>query len=187
MLFQSKIFVLLLLFLIINHVSNILHVPHAPKKLLSVNQFCRDNNVYFEFHPSCFHIKDRASQKILLTGPSSDGLYTLHTDPPFSPHALSATKVSMMDWHHRLGHPHSRVLHQIISKNSLGLSSIKCFSDCIACHMGKACRFPLLENSFVATKVLDLVVCDVWGPAPIISFTGHKYYVLFVDAYSKFS
>jgi hypothetical protein len=30
--------------------SNVLHVPYITKPLLSVQNFCCDNNVYFEFH-----------------------------------------------------------------------------------------------------------------------------------------
>ena len=34
--------------------SNILHVPKIKKRFLSVQQFCRDNCVFFEFHSSFF-------------------------------------------------------------------------------------------------------------------------------------
>ena len=35
--------------------KNLLHVPHIKKNLLSVSQFARDNNIYFEFYPnSCY-------------------------------------------------------------------------------------------------------------------------------------
>ena len=30
--------------------SNVLHVPHIKKPLLSVQKFCIENNVFFEFH-----------------------------------------------------------------------------------------------------------------------------------------
>jgi hypothetical protein len=38
---------------------NVLHVPKITKNLLSVQKFTYDNNVYMEFHPSCFFVKDR--------------------------------------------------------------------------------------------------------------------------------
>ena len=37
--------------------SNVLHVPTITKRLLFVQKFCLDNNVYFEFHPF-FYVKD---------------------------------------------------------------------------------------------------------------------------------
>jgi hypothetical protein len=38
--------------------NNILHVPEISKHLLSVHKLSRDNNVFFEFHPWYFLIKD---------------------------------------------------------------------------------------------------------------------------------
>jgi hypothetical protein len=48
--------------------SNILHVPTITKRLLSVQKFCLDNNVYFEFHPFLFYVKDLNTNEILLSG-----------------------------------------------------------------------------------------------------------------------
>lgn len=44
--------------------SNILHVPSLQKSLLFVSQFTsEENNVYFEFHPNYFCVKDRQMGK----------------------------------------------------------------------------------------------------------------------------
>ncbi|XP_019051798.1 PREDICTED: uncharacterized protein LOC109114113 [Nelumbo nucifera] len=37
---------------------NIYHVPHITKNLLSVSQFTKDNEHFFEFHRDCFLLKD---------------------------------------------------------------------------------------------------------------------------------
>ncbi|XP_019160895.1 PREDICTED: uncharacterized protein LOC109157442 [Ipomoea nil] len=57
--------------------SNVLHVPELSVSLLTVNRFAKDNNCYFEFHPSFFVVKDCKTKDVLLKGPSSGGLYTL--------------------------------------------------------------------------------------------------------------
>ncbi|XP_019162233.1 PREDICTED: uncharacterized protein LOC109158795 [Ipomoea nil] len=57
--------------------SNILHVPDLSISLLSVHRFTTDNNVFFEFHPEYFVVKDRTTKVVLLKGPSSGGLYSL--------------------------------------------------------------------------------------------------------------
>jgi hypothetical protein len=57
--------------------SNVLHVPHITKPLLSVQKFCHDNNVYFEFHASVFYAKDLITKEVLLSGQSKDGLYVM--------------------------------------------------------------------------------------------------------------
>jgi len=57
--------------------SNVLHVSAITKPLLSVQKFCLDNNVYFEFHPRMFYVKDLNTHEVFLSGQSKDGLYAL--------------------------------------------------------------------------------------------------------------
>jgi len=57
--------------------SNVLHVPHITKPLLSVQKFCLDSNVYFEFHLIVFYVEDLNTNEVLLSGQSKDGLYAL--------------------------------------------------------------------------------------------------------------
>ena len=88
--------------------SNILHVPHIKKNLLSVQQFCRENYVFFEFHSSVFYVKDLITKEVLLSGQSKDALYVLSESSATSlPHAfLSTSMTTFADiWHRRLGHP----------------------------------------------------------------------------------
>jgi hypothetical protein len=44
--------------------SNILHVPHIKKPLLSVQKFCIENNVFFELHSSMFYVKDLITKEV---------------------------------------------------------------------------------------------------------------------------
>jgi histone deacetylase 1/2 len=56
--------------------NNLLHVPTITKNLISVSQFAKDNNVFFEFHPNHCVVKSQANREILLQGNvGADGLY----------------------------------------------------------------------------------------------------------------
>ena len=57
--------------------QNVLHVPDISKHLLSVHKLSRDNNVFFEFHPFHFLIKDRTTRRKLLEGRCESGLYPI--------------------------------------------------------------------------------------------------------------
>jgi hypothetical protein len=57
--------------------KNIFHVPSAHKSLASVHHFTSDNNVFLEFHPNFFLIKDKATKKTLHRGKCEGGLYPL--------------------------------------------------------------------------------------------------------------
>ncbi|KAL6346953.1 hypothetical protein AAG906_006013 [Vitis piasezkii] len=65
-------------------------------------------------------------------------------------------------WHHRLGHAATDIL-------------------------AKSHRLPTHLSSFHASKPLELVYTDIWGPASVTSTSGAKYFILFVDDYSRYT
>jgi hypothetical protein len=93
------------------HLKNVLHVPAASKNLLSVHRLTLDNDVYIEFHPFFFLIKDQATRTVLFKGPCIGGLYPL-VPVPSGPHkeVFVTIKPSSSTWHRRLGHPSSFVV-----------------------------------------------------------------------------
>ena len=56
---------------------------------------------------------------------------------------------------------------------------------CRGCALGKYTKtsFPSSDNR--ATSILDLIHSDVCGPMSTVSLSGHKYYVSFIDDYSR--
>ncbi|KAJ0581064.1 putative RNA-directed DNA polymerase [Helianthus annuus] len=170
------------------NLSNILHVPELKQNLLSVQKFCSDNDVFFEFHSSFFVVKDESTHTTLLMGPSEQGLYTIRLPQLKSipKVAFTATKESSTIWHHRLGHPHRRVLQSLISSCSLPVSTKLSSCLCSSCQMGKSCKLPLKLSAFHSNHVLDLVYCDVWGPSPTLSIDGYRFFLLCVDHHSRY-
>jgi hypothetical protein len=167
--------------------NNILHVPHINQNLLSVYQFTKDNNVFFEFHPSFFCVKDLFSGVTLLSGKSKNGLYPLHSlQWLIKPTALLRERVSVEQWHSRLGHPAFRIVRQVLSSYHLPISKNKTLPVCHACQLDKSHRFPFSFSSSRSSFPLELIFTDVWGPAPKLSYNGNRYYVCFVDDFSKF-
>ena len=99
-------------------ISNVLHVPSANKNLVSVHQFTSDNDVFLEFHPTYFCIKDKDTKNPLIRGRCRDGLYPL---PTFSQvHHIS--KPSTTRWHHRLGHPSSVIVNRVLRDYNLSFT-----------------------------------------------------------------
>jgi hypothetical protein len=167
--------------------NNILHVPNISKNLLSVYQFAKDNNVFFEFHPSFFCVKDLSSGVTLLSGKSKNGLYPLHSlQRLIKPTALLGERVSVEQWHSRLGHPALRIVRQVLSSHHLPTSNNKTLPICHACQLGKSHRFSFSLSPSRSSFPLELIFTDVWGPSPTLSYNGNRYYVCFVDDFSKF-
>lgn len=59
--------------------SNLLHVPHTTKNLISVSQFAKDNNVFFEFHANSCYVKSQASNETLLKRVLDKDGWSVHT------------------------------------------------------------------------------------------------------------
>ena len=101
-------------------INEILHVPNASKTLLSVHRIALDNNVFLEFHPFFFLIKDQVTKRVLHRGVCVQGLYALLPKYcQFNKQVYGAIKLSVERWHSRLGHPSFATVHQILSRNKL--------------------------------------------------------------------
>jgi hypothetical protein len=59
------------------HLKDVLHVPSARKNIASVHRITSDNNVFLEFHPKFFLIKDWETKTTLHRGKCEGGLYPL--------------------------------------------------------------------------------------------------------------
>ena len=46
---------------------------------------------------------------------------------------------------------------------------------------------PFNTSESMSTDIFDLIHSDVWGPSPISSIGGSRYFVVFVDEYSRYS
>lgn len=100
------------------HLKNILHVPQVSKHLLSVQKFAYDNNIFFEFHLTYFLVKDRAMMKVMVHVKSEGGLYLLPCAQK-ARFAFPTIKLTKEEWHRRLGHPASAVIHIIFESSNL--------------------------------------------------------------------
>ncbi|GJY92328.1 retrovirus-related pol polyprotein from transposon TNT 1-94 [Tanacetum coccineum] len=156
--------------------KNILHVQEISHNLLSVHKFCHDNDVFFEFHTSYFVVKDESTHTTLLTSSSKHGLYTITLPQLKSINkvSFSAIRASPTIWHRRLGQPRQRLLRSMLSNFSLPVTNKSLSSFCNSCPLGKSSKLPLFESGFQSHNILDLVYCDVWGPAPLLSFEAMK-------------
>ena len=187
--------------------KNVLHVPCIKKNLLSVSQLAFDNNVFTEFHSNCCFVKDKETGQVLLQGTLKDGLYQLkladrfrssksmfsHSNVPIALENNSshvALESSVVDsrkelFHRRFGHPSNRILSTILKSCNQSMFFNENQFFCEACQYGKSHSLPFPTSEYHAQEPLHLIHTDLWGPAPVQSCDGYKYYIHFLDDYSR--
>ncbi|GJV62103.1 ribonuclease H-like domain-containing protein [Tanacetum coccineum] len=160
------------------HLNNVLITPHIVKNLIFVCQFVRDNNCIVEFDAFGFSVNDFMTHRVLLRCDSTGDLYPVTAPSPI-PHAFL---VNQHTWHQHLGHQGSEVQRHLVSHNFISCNKLVL---CHACQLGKHVRPPFVSSNTVVTSCFDIIHSDVWT-SPILSLSGFKYYVLFLDHYSQF-
>jgi len=162
--------------------NNVLYAPGVTQNLVSVSQLCNTDNVSIEFFPSFFKVKDLTTGVCLLQGPNDSNVYKLPTST--SPRVYSAASTSSLCWHNRLGHPSIQIFHHILKSNNVHVKVS--FNNCNHCMANKSHKLPFHLSTISSSSPLEVIYSDVWGPSPFVSIDNFKYYVIFIDHFSKY-
>ena len=168
---------------------DVLYVPKLACNLFSVRAAAsKDNTVRFK-QSKCWirHKTGRLEGMGSLVGK----LYQLDCEPVTEEQASSACeqKSDINLWHQGLGHPSEQRLSDIVHKElvtGIKLPNVSKISFCQSCVEGKMSRKPFKSAGTIrSTGRLKLVHSDVCGPMQTESLGGHKYFVTFIDDYSR--
>jgi len=137
------------------------------------------------FEDDLCHILDTTGQEILKVRMKGKSF----SFNPFKEEffAFSDEACNTEIWHKRLGHCHLKSMHILKKKElTIGLPS---FADhlpsCHACQFGKQNRRPFPNSTWRATEKLQLIHTDVLGPQRTPSLAGSRYYVAFIDDFTR--
>jgi histone deacetylase 1/2 len=145
-------------------------------------------------------VKDLLTKKILAQGRLENGLYKFPAlsnkkmayigikDLSVFHSPISRTTQNKMDiWHHKLGHAATDVVAQILQSCNVSYEKNKatdCSTTCSSCQLAKSHRLQTHLSSSRASKPLELIHMDIWGPASEKSTSGAKYFIMFLDDFS---
>lgn len=119
----------------------------------------------------------------------TDGVYKLDLRVTEFNNCLLAKENALL-WHRRLGHINSNDLSKMKNGAVEGVSyegsNDLSKANCVACCEGKLSRLPFSIGTR-ASEVLEIVHADVCGPRETKSIGSARYYLLFVDDYSRMS
>lgn len=140
-------------------------------------------------------MQDQQSGKIIAKGPKVGRLFPIQFSlPPSLSLPLVSRNSVIVDyqvWHKHLGHPNADVLHDLLkyiflgNKHILSLNSVH--FDYIPCKLGKSKILPFPTDQSNVTQLFDIIHNIVWGMTPVISHANYKYFITFIDDYSRFT
>ncbi|RVW61330.1 Retrovirus-related Pol polyprotein from transposon RE1 [Vitis vinifera] len=185
------------------HLKKVFHVPFISANLISVVKFCLDNNALIEFRSNSFFVKDLHTKKVLTQGKLENGLYRFPVlnskkvafvgatnSSTFYSHNSSIFGNKVKLWHHKLGHASTDIVTQIMQSCNVSFEKNKntvCSTVCSSCQLAKSHRLPTHLSLSCASKPLELVHTNLWGPASVKSTSGARYFILFLDDYSRYT
>lgn len=165
---------------------NVLVCPGITKSLLYVSKLTSDYPCAIEFDCDGVIVKDKQTQQLLTRGSRHKDLYMLENSKFMAYYSTRQQATSDEVWHMRLGHPHKEILQQLSSTKAIVINKLSS-QLCDACRLGKSTRLPFVSSEFVSNTCLERIHCDLWGPSPVISTQGFRYYVIFIDNYSRYT
>lgn len=160
-------------------VNDVLCVPHLTTNLLSVSQIIKHGNKVIFGKDGC-SIYD-ANKNLLATASLIHNVYRLNT-------TQTLLLFSAMVWHRRMGHLNYGDLKKLRDGTADGIhvsDEMKTTETCVDCLKGKQSRFSFNNIGSRANSMLDVIHSDICGPMETTSIGGAKYYVTFIDDYTR--
>ncbi|KAE8707674.1 hypothetical protein F3Y22_tig00110377pilonHSYRG00029 [Hibiscus syriacus] len=165
-------------------VRDVRHVKGLKKNLLSYGLL--DNNASkIETRKGIMKVF-RGALVVLKGKKISANLYILKGETLVEAEAslASCSSDSAMLWHQKLGHMSEQGMKVLVEQKLLtGLTKVS-LPLCEHCITSKQHRLKFNTSNSRGKSVLELVHSDVWQ-APVMSLGGAKYFVSFIDDYSR--
>ena len=55
-----------------------------------------------------------------------------------------------------------------------------------SCQLGKQPALSFNNSESISNSIFELIHSDIWGPSPVTSIGGSRYFVVFIDDYSRY-
>ena len=163
--------------------QNVLYSPELHMNFISISRAV-ENGLTVHFNNKVAEIK-RGDGSVVLRAQKYNNLYVANCNME----RLCVADNTLQLWHSRFGHLNMKTLQEM-SKKSLvqGLPSKSAAdsSPCKTCMLSKVHAIPFpQEATNRTTSCLELVHSDVCGPFQTNSLGGSKYFVTFIDDYTR--
>lgn len=170
-------------------IKDVLLVPNLKENLLSIGQMM-EKGYSLHFEGNACKIYDNKNKKLEIAHVKMEKRN--RSFPITWKYATNiAMKVQVDDswlWHRRFGHLNTHALKLLYQKRMV--RDLPCIKEneeaCEGCLMGKQHRLPFSTGkTWRAKGLLELIHTDVCGPMRTPSLTNNRYFILFIDDFSR--
>jgi transposase InsO family protein len=177
---------------VILDLHEVFYIPSYSRNLISISKL--DKFGYcFKFENSKLSIYRNAIE--IGSASIYDGLYRLNVmiqtqESLNTVYALVGNKRSTINdksymlWHRRLGHISEKRIKRLVNEGILQSLDFTDNDPCVDCIKAKHTN-TYKEGAKRSSEILEIVHTDVCGPFPPC-YTGEKYFVTFIDDYSRY-
>ena len=173
--------------------ENVLFIPSATVRLISVGALCRSMKFIAHFDEfSCWLTKRNGTRVATGILGKNRALYSLTGNSPLVDHAFLSHRVpDLASWHRRLGRTN---YHSIVEMARGGLVQgmpIDLSTEpgkCEHCVLGKQVRTPVpkVRTGLKADRRLGIVYVDLTGPEAVKLASGNLYSMNIIDDFSSY-
>ncbi|KAH9669477.1 Integrase catalytic domain-containing protein [Citrus sinensis] len=141
----------------------------------------------------------KTSRELVGSGTLYDGLYMIdlfsrgvesssnaHVVHVVSSNRARVDENSSMLWHKRLVHIFKQRMERLIKDDILHNLDFSNFGTCVDCIKGKLTAKTRKERTRRSQQVLEFVHTDICGPFTHIAIGGYKYFITFIDDFSRY-
>lgn len=173
---------------------DVLFIPNLEENLLSVRKI-NSMGKRVTFQDGEVRIENKG--EVIAEGRDENGLFCVdmfleHTVDPAA--LFSQRKLSLTDWHKRLGHLSFSGLEKLLKNNMVdgidypSKDLVKQHEICESCLAGKqSCKKFLDMQLPRSSRPLELVHTDVCGYMEKSTYDGNRYFVTFTDDFTHFT
>lgn len=170
-------------------IRNVYYVPNMHRNLLSVSSIVKQNNVVI-FSNNSAKIYNPKNDLIAIATCKCKlfeliGKIDYCNSKSYTTHVLTDKE----KWHKMLGHTNFHNLKEMCKLGALkGLPEKfdnESYVQCEICLKNKMTNLPFHNNRRRANDILEIIHTDVCGPLNPTSYKGERYFVSFIDDYSK--
>jgi Integrase core domain/GAG-pre-integrase domain len=165
-------------------IEDVYFIPEMKSNILSIDQLMEKE---YKMNGRSLNLEDKTGIIMASVKMTPNRMFKLDLNSVHEKCLKVSLESKNEPWHLRFGHLGYAGLKEAVRKQSvIGLPSIEFEKQfCEGCVVGKHARDSFGNAKFRAKKPLELIHIDICEPITPASFGGRRYFITFIDDYSR--